>query len=129
MAALSFCRRPKWLFPNSIPSAKRSSLAHSAQIGAAPAAAYARVPFRGKVLKVGVVQSAAVTGTATVAAAVNGNAISGGSLSVTGGAAGTLFTAVPTAANDVNEDDVISFTPSGATGSATGAFFAVIRRA
>ena len=41
----------------------------------------------------------------------------------------TLFTAVPTAANDVNEDDIISFTPSGATGSATGAFFAVIRRA
>lgn len=41
----------------------------------------------------------------------------------------SLFTAVPTAANDVNEDDVISFTPSGATGSATGAFFAVIRRA
>jgi hypothetical protein len=101
---------------------------HSAQIGATPAAAYARVPFRGKVLKVGVVRSAAVTGTATVATAVNGNAI-GGSLSVTGGAAGTLFTAVPTAANDVNEDDVISFTPSGATGSATGAFFAVIRRA
>jgi hypothetical protein len=103
--------------------------AHSGQIGATPAAAYARVPFRGKVLKVGVVQSAAVTGTATVGTAVNGNAIAGGSLSVTGGAAGTLFTAVPTAANDVNEDDVISFTPSGATGSATGAFFAVIRRA
>ncbi|MEA2925611.1 MAG: hypothetical protein QOD25_2733, partial [Alphaproteobacteria bacterium] len=48
---------------------------------------------------------------------------------VTGGAAGTPLTAVATAANDVNEDDVISFTPSGATGSATGAFFAVIRRA
>jgi hypothetical protein len=87
------------------------------------------VPFRGKVLKVGVVQSAAVTGTGTVATAVNGNGIGGGSLSVTGGAAGTLFTAVPTAGNDVNEDDVISFTPSGATGSATGACFAVIRRA
>jgi hypothetical protein len=103
--------------------------AHSGQIGAAPAAAYARVPFRGKILKVGVVQSGAVTGTGTVATAVNGNAIPGSSLSVTGGAAGTLFTAVPTAANDVNEDDIISFTPSGATGSATGAFFAVIRRA
>ena len=51
---------------------------------------------RGKVLKVGVVQSGAVTGTGTVATAVNGNAIAGGSLSVTGGAAGTLFTAVPT---------------------------------
>ena len=105
--------------PELHPVSEAVVLAHSAQIGATTAAAYARVPFRGKVLKVGVVQSAAV----------NGNAISGGSLSVTGGAAGTLFTAVPTAANDVNEDDVISFTPSGATGSATGAFFAVIRRA
>jgi len=115
--------------PELHPVSEAVVLAHSAQIGATPAAAYARVPFRGKVLKVGVVQSAAVTGTATVATAVNGNAISGGSLAVTGGAAGTLFTAAPTAANDVNEDDVIAFTPSGATGSATGAFFAVIRRA
>src|SRR3954466_7280247 len=79
--------------PELHPVSEAVVLAHSAQIGAAPAAAYARVPFRGKVLKVGVVQSAAVTGTATVAAAVNGNAISGGSLAVTGGAAGTLFTA------------------------------------
>src|SRR6185503_16724329 len=90
--------------PELHPVSEAVVLAHSAQIGAAPAAAYARAPFRGKVLKVGVVQSAAVTGTATVGTAVNGNAIAGGSLSVTGGAAGTLFTAVPTAANDVNED-------------------------
>jgi hypothetical protein len=87
--------------PELHPVSEAVVFAHSAQIGATPAAAYARVPFRGKVLKVGVVQSAAVTGTGTVATAVNGNAISGGSLSVTGGAAGTLFTAVPTAANDV----------------------------
>ena len=93
--------------PELHPVNEAAVFAHSGQIGATPAAAYARVPFRGKVLKVGVVQSGAVTG----------------------GAAGTLFTAVPTAANDVNEDDIISFTPSGATGSATGAFFAVIRRA
>jgi hypothetical protein len=124
MAVLSFCRRPKWLFPSSIPSAKRSS----SRIP--PRSAPRRPPpTRACRFAVGVVQSVAVTGTGTVATAVNGNAISGGSLSVTGGAAGTLFTAVPTAANDVNEDDVISFTPSGATGSATGAFFAVIRRA
>ena len=115
--------------PELHPVNEAAVFAHSGQIGASPAAAYARVPFRGKVLKVGVVQSGAVTGTGTVATAVNGNAIAGGSLSVTGGAAGTLFTAVPSAANDVNEDDIISFTPSGATGYATGAFFAVIRRA
>ena len=115
--------------PELHPVSEAVVFAHSAQIGATPAAAYARAPFRGKVLKIGVVQSAAVTGTATVGTAVNGNAIAGGSFPVTGGAPGTLFTAVPTAANDVNEDDVISFTPSGATGSVAGAFFAVIRRA
>ena len=115
--------------PELHPVSEAVVFAYSSQIGATPAAAYARAPFRGKVLKTGVVQSAAVTGTAAVATAINGNSIAGGSLAVTGGAAGTLFTAVPTAANDVDEDDVISFTPSGATGSATGAFFAVIRRA
>jgi hypothetical protein len=103
--------------------------AFSSSIGTAPAAAYARAPFRGKVLKVGVIQNGAVTGTATIAAAINGNAIAGGSLAVTGGGAGTLFTAAPTAGNDVGEDDVISFTPSGASGSVQGHCFAVIRRA
>ena len=73
--------------PELHPVSEAVVFAHSAQIGATPAAAYARVPFRGKVLKVGVVQSGAVTGTGTVATAVNGNAIAGGSLSVTGGAA------------------------------------------
>jgi hypothetical protein len=38
--------------------------------------------------------------------------------------------ALPSAARDVNEDDVISFTPSGASGANIGGqMFAVIRRA
>ena len=49
--------------PELHPVSEAVVFAHSAQIGATPAAAYARAPFRGKVLKVGVVQSAAVTGT------------------------------------------------------------------
>ena len=102
--------------------------AFSSSIGGSPVVAYARVPFRGKVLKTGVVQNGAVGGTATVAVAINGNAIAGGGLAVTAGGTGTLFTAVPTGGNDVNEDDVVSFTPSGATGAVQGHFFALIRR-
>src|SRR5258708_2950359 len=105
--------------------------AFTSSLGSTPIATYVRAPFRGKVLKGGVVQSAAVTGTSTVAVAIAGTAITGGSVAVTAGAAGGHFSAVPTAVNDVNEDDVISFTPSGATSSAgvTGACYAVIRRA
>lgn len=115
--------------PENHPLSEAQVTAYSSSIGATPLVAYARAPFRGKVLKVGVIQDGAVTGTAAVATAINGTAVTGGALSVTGGAAGTLFSATPTAANDVNEDDVISWTPSGATGTVTGQFFAVIRRA
>jgi len=106
---------------------EQTVFAYSSSLGGTPIVAYARVPFRGKVVKIGVVQNGAVTGTSTVTTAINGTAITGGALSVTGGSAGTLFSAVPTAANKVAEDDVISFTPAGATGTVTGACFAVIR--
>jgi hypothetical protein len=115
--------------PELHPVSEAQIMAFTSQIGATPVATYVRAPFRGKVLKVGVVQSAAVTGTSTITAAINGNAITGGAVSVTAGAAGSHFSATPTALNDVSEDDVISFTPAGATGSATGACYAVIRRA
>lgn len=103
--------------------------AYSSSIGATPIVAYARAPFRGKITKVGVVQNGAVTGTSTIATAIGGTAVTGGSISVTAGSAGSHFSASPTAANNVVEDDVISFTPSGATGTVTGAFYAVIKRA
>jgi hypothetical protein len=111
------------------PVSELQVIAFTSQIGAAPAPAYVRAPFRGKVLKVGVVQSAAVTGTSTITTAINGTGITGGAIAATAGGAGSHFSAVPTALNDVNEDDVISFTPAGATGSATGHCYAVIRRA
>jgi hypothetical protein len=107
--------------------------AFSRSIGASPEAAYIRAPFRGRVLKVGcVTQGAITTADAAIATAINGTTITGGAISVTvaGAAAGQLFSALPTAARDVNEDDVISFTPSGASGASIGAqMFAVIRRA
>lgn len=102
--------------------------AFSTSLGTTPVVAYVRAPFRGKILKVGVVQNGAVTGTSTCTTAINGTAVTGGAITVTAGSAGSLFTASPTAANNVVEDDVISFTPAGATGTVQGHFFAVIRR-
>src|SRR5262245_28356519 len=110
------------------PVSELQVMAFTSSLGTAPVTTYVRAPFRGKVLKVGVVQSAAVTGTATVTTAVNGAAITGGAVSVTGGLTGSHFSATPSGANDVNEDDVISFTPAGATGTVTGHCYAVIRR-
>jgi hypothetical protein len=103
--------------------------AWSPAIGATPKAAYARVPKKGRLIAATCVQDGAVTGTAAVAVAINGTAVSSLALSVTGGAAGTLFRADANTTDpaDVNEDDVISLTPSGATGSVAGAFGLVIR--
>ena len=107
--------------------------AHSPSVGATPVTGYARVPFRGKVIKVGsVLYGAITTADATVATAINGTAITGGAITITqsGSAAGQVNTATPTAANDVNEDDAISFPPTGAGGANVAAtFFAVIKRA
>ena len=107
--------------------------AFSRSIGASPEAAYIRAPFRGRVLKVGcVTQGTISTADATIATAINGTAITGGSITVTvsGAAAGQHFSAAPTAARDVVEDDVVSFTPSGASGSNIGGqMYAVFERA
>lgn len=114
--------------PENRPLSEAYLTAYSSSIGATPVAAYVRAPFRGRILKVGCIQSAAVTGTSTIAVAVNGTAVTGASISVTGGSAGTSFEAVPTGANTVNEGDVVSLTPSGATGTASGALSVVFER-
>ena len=103
--------------------------AYSSSIGATPKAAYARVPKKGRLIAATCIQDGAVTGTAAVAVAINGTAVPSLALSVTGGSAGTLFRADANATDlaDINEDDVISLTPSGATGTAAGAFGLVIR--
>ena len=106
---------------------------YSASVAASPVAAYVRAPFRGKILKVWSILGGAITvGDATVTVAINGTTVTGGTITIanSGSAAGDFDSAVPTALNFVNEDDVISFTPSGATGtSVPGWFGAVIRRA
>ncbi len=102
----------------------------SPQIGASPVVAYTAVPKKGRIVGIKGVQSAAVAGTAAIAVAINGGtAIGSLALSLTGGGAGSEFSATANAIDiaDVNEDDVVSITPSGATGSATGSFTLIIR--
>jgi hypothetical protein len=104
---------------------------HSASIGGTPVAAYTRAPFRGKLVKVVAIADGVITtADCSVAVAINGTAVTGGTITipVASAAAGQLASAIPTAANAVNEDDVISFTPSGASGSSIpGTFLAVIQ--
>ena len=106
--------------------------AHTPSVGASPVAGYTRSHVRGKVIEVGVVLGGTITtADATIATTINGTAITGGSLTATaaGSVGGSRFSAMPTAANDVNEGDYISFTPSGASGASIPAtFYAVIRK-
>lgn len=105
---------------------------HTASVGGTPVAAHIRAPYRAKVILVGSILGGAITSAdATIATAINGTAITGGSITITqsGSAVGDLDTAAPSGANQVNEDDVISFTPSGASGSSIPCgFFAVLKR-
>ena len=103
---------------------------YSSSIGGTPVAGYVAVPKKGRIVGVKGVQSAAVTGTSAVAVAINGGtAISSAALSITGGSAGTEFSSTVNSTDtaDVSEDDVISITPSGATGTAAGFFTVIIR--
>ena len=83
---------------------------------------YLRAPFRGKIVKVGnTLSSASSTADATCTTSIAGTNITGGVITDTqsGSAAGSTFTAIPTAANTCNEDDYVGFTFSG-TGTAGG---------
>lgn len=90
-----------------------------------------RAPFRGTVTKVGVMVGSVVsTADATCTVSIAGTAVTGGALVITtaSSAIGDHFSAVPTAANTCNEDDVIKFamTGSGTTGGIVHCY-AVIR--
>ena len=83
---------------------------------------YGRMPFRGKIVKVGVtLSSAASPADATCTTSIAGTNITGGVVTVTqsGSAAGSTFTATPTGTNTGVEDDYVGFTFSG-SGTAGG---------
>lgn len=103
-----------------------------------------RSPVRGRIIKIGQVLGAAITSAplVTVASIVApvadatapgaGTSITHPALSTsnTNSAAGSQSSVVPSAANLVNEDDTIVFTPSGAAGASTAVtYYAVIQAA
>jgi hypothetical protein len=105
----------------------------TASVATTPVAAYCVAPCKGYVVRTfGVLEGTITTAAAAVSVAINGGS-NIGALSIAVGAAGTAAEDIPTASESsrwVNEGDVISFTPSGATGSSIPAnFHAVIRQA
>ncbi len=104
--------------------------AHCADISTA-GSYFTVAPCRGKIIKMGSVLMAAIT-TAddVITSEINNVAITGGgwSIATASSAPGDVDTAVPTAACNVNEDDVIEFINSGASDTtAAVTFFADIR--
>jgi hypothetical protein len=105
----------------------------SGSIGASPVAAQARVPWRGQVTKVGCVTAGAITvANASVQVAINGTNLVGAVITVlqSGAAAGQHFSATGSwSGGQVKEDDVITFTPSGASGANIPAhFYACVKK-
>src|SRR5205823_4071104 len=101
---------------------------HSPSIGASPIASYIRVPFRCSIEKLAAVAAGTITtADCSVAVALNGTAISGSPflIPVSGAAPGEVAGMTPTARTFANEDDYISFTPSGASGASIPATFSV----
>lgn len=118
------------------PSVHRINVAHkssySASIGGTPLASYIRVPFRCEIALVDAVTHGVITSAdCSVAVALNGTAISGSPflIPVAGAAAGQVASLTPPSRVFANADDVISFTPSGASGSNIPATFSAALKA
>ena len=104
--------------------------AYTPSCGASPVAAYVRVPFRCRLLKVaGVLGAAITTADGTVTVSANATTLATFTVTQAGSAAGQLFTATPPSPAYLNEDDVIVLTPSGASGAAVPMHFSVAMRA
>ncbi len=105
--------------------------AYTPSCGASPVAAYVRAPFRGTLRKfAGILGGVITTADCTVTVAVNGTTVGTFTATQAGSAAGQLFTGSPTTLvlSQVNEDDVISLTPAGASGTAIPMHFSVVVR-
>ena len=112
-------------------------------IASTPLACAAVAPFRGRIVNIGGVSHGIFTTDCSIAVAIipsvaggtapgSGTAVTGLPMTLTASnsALGTSTSFVPTGANLVNEGDLITFTPSGSTGTTIGGtFFAVIQPA
>lgn len=126
------------------PTLKEAKVETTTQsIASTPLACAAVAPFRGRIMSVGGVSHGIFTSDCSIAVAVipsvaggtapgSGTAVSGSPfvLTASNSALGTSNSLVPTAATFVNEGDLITFTPSGSTGTTIGGYFyAVIQPA
>jgi hypothetical protein len=106
---------------------------YCASIASSPAAVSVVAPVKGKIVRTFAVSNGTTTGTVaiTVTTTQSASDIGAGGLSIPAGAGALPVEDFPTNAGgnaQVNEGDVITFTPSGGTGSSiTGYFCAVIR--
>jgi hypothetical protein len=102
-------------------------------IATTPVAASMVAPCNGILRKVYAASAGTTTGTIAVSVTVNGGSdVTGGGLTIAAGAGGNNpgldLSKVGANVVNVNEGDLITFTPSGGTGSSiAGAFAAVIR--
>jgi hypothetical protein len=99
--------------------------AYAADISAA-SSAFVVSPARGKIIKMGSVIYNAITGAdSAVTSKIAGTSITGGAWTITqsGSAAGDVDSAIPTAANYVNEDDNIEFISDGASSTTCPAMY------
>ena len=104
--------------------------AYTPSCGTTPVAAYVRVPFRSRLLKVaGILGGAITTSDGTITVSVNSSTVTTFAVPQSGSAAGQLFSSVPASPTYLNEDDVIVLTPSGAAGAAVPMHFSIAVRA
>ena len=119
--------------PNVRPVNEWSADTYCASIASSPAAVSVVAPVKGRIVRTFAVANGTTTGTIAIAVTTTGSAsdIGTGALSIAAGAGGVSAEDFPTNAAGnalVSEGDVITFTPSGGTGSGiSGYFCAVIR--
>jgi hypothetical protein len=104
--------------------------AYTPSCGTTPVAAYIRVPLRCRLLKAtGILGGAITTANATVTVSVNATTLATFTVTQSGSAAGQLFSVTLPSPTYLNEDDVITLTPSGASGASVPMHFSVAVRA
>ena len=122
--------------PVNHPIHERTLYTSTNSIASTPLAAVIRVPYAGRLDRIGGVSHGAFTTDCSVAVAIiasvaggtapgGGTAVSGSPMTLTASnsAAGTSTLLVPGARTPLNEGDLIVFTPSGSTGTNIGATF------
>jgi hypothetical protein len=120
--------------PNVRPVNEWTVDSYCSSIGATPAAISVVAPVKGRIVRTLAVSNGTTTGTIAIAVGINaGSDIGAGALAIAAGSGGVAAEDFPANAGgnaQVNEGDVVTFTPSGGGGSnVPGWFCAVIREA